>query len=73
MNGKENELGDKWSLRIYFSHLSNLISRCIYIYIYGSGGGVQLRRHIALEPWEGGREGREGFHARITRDQRKVH
>lgn len=34
MNGKENELGDKWSLRIYFSHLSNLISRCIYIYIY---------------------------------------
>lgn len=37
--------------------------------IYESGGGVQLRRHIALEP----REGREGFHARITRDQRKVH
>lgn len=50
-----------------------ILFRDVYIYIYGSGGGVQLRRHIALEPWEGGREGREGFHARITRDQRKVH
>lgn len=28
----------------------------IYIYIYGSGGGVQLRRHIALERREEGRE-----------------
>lgn len=34
MDGNANELGDKWTLRIYFSHLSNLISRYIYIYIY---------------------------------------
>lgn len=33
-----------------------ILFRGIYIYIYGSGGGVQLRRHIALERREEGRE-----------------